>query len=133
AGLLVVPFFLWDPAAFLDIVLIKHLGRKEMFDSITLASGAHNLLGIDLPRRLLLGAAVLLIAWVTWKTPERIPAAALWMGTALLTFCLFHTQGYFNYFYLCQFLMLLGIADLIPEGEPMKSAEEAAPGRGARL
>jgi Glycosyltransferase family 87 len=133
AGLLVVPFFLWDPAAFLDIVLFKHLGRPAMFDSITLASGAHNLLGLDLPRPLLLGAAVLLIAWVTWKTPERIPAAALWMGAALLTFCLLHTQGYFNYFYLCQFLMLLGIADLIPEGEPMKPAEEAAPERGARL
>jgi hypothetical protein len=26
-----------------------------------------------------------------------------------LAFCLAHTQGYFNYFYLCAYLWLLGI------------------------
>jgi hypothetical protein len=112
AALPVVPFLLWDPSAFLDVVLFRHLQRPAMLDSITVYTGFHELLGVTLPRPLLLGIALVLIAWLSGKTPERSTAAALWVGAVLLVFCLFHTQGYFNYFYLCQFLLLLGLANL---------------------
>jgi hypothetical protein len=113
ALLLFVPFVLWDPKAFLDIVLFKHLRRPPMADSITIHSGFLNLLGVDLPRPLLLAVAGLLLGWLTWKTPAQVTAGALWMATALLTFCLFHTQGYFNYFYLCQYLVLIALPGLV--------------------
>jgi hypothetical protein len=112
AALPMVPFLVWDPAAFLDVVLFRHLRRPAMFDSITVATGCHQLLGIDPPRPLLLGIALLLIGWLSWKTPRQSTAAALWVGAVLLVFCLFHTQGYFNYFHLCEFLLLLGLANL---------------------
>ena len=112
ATLPIVPFLLWDPSAFLDVVLFKHLQRPAMLDSITVYTGVHQLLGVSLPRPPLLGAALVLIGWLTWKTPARSAASALWVGAVLLVFCLFHTQGYFNYFYLCQFLLLLGVASL---------------------
>jgi hypothetical protein len=123
ALLLFVPFLLWDAREFLHIVLFKHLGRGAKADSITIHSGCLNLLGVDLPRPLLLGVAVVLIAWVTWKTPQKVTAGALWMATPLLTFCLFHTQGYFNYFYLCQYLVLIALPGLVSEGEREFSAD----------
>jgi hypothetical protein len=115
ALLLFVPFLLWDAKEFLYVVLFKHLGRSPMADSITIHSGFLNLLGVDLPRPLLLAVAGILIGWVTWKTPEKVTAGALWMATALLTFCLFHTQGYFNYFYLCQYLVLIALPGLLAD------------------
>jgi hypothetical protein len=115
ALLLFVPFLVWDVKEFLYIVLLKHLGRPPMADSITVHSGFLNLLGVDLPRPLLLALAGLLVGWVTWKTPAKVTAGSLWMATALLTFCLFHTQGYFNYFYLCQYLILAALPSLAAE------------------
>jgi hypothetical protein len=44
------------------------------------------------------------------------------MATTLLTFCLFHTQGYFNYFYLCQYLILLAVPSLVAESAGEVSA-----------
>src|SRR5262249_1747199 len=99
AGLLFVPFLLWDAPAFVDVVLVKHLQRPVMPDSITLAAGLHNLCGLTLSWRERLGIAVAGIAWIAWRTPRNGVPPALWMGAALLVFCLCHTQGYFHYFY----------------------------------
>src|SRR5262249_24081471 len=112
ATLLFVPFVLWDAKAFVDVVLVKHLKRQPMFDSITLGAGLYNLSGLTLPQPLWLGMAVAGIAWIAWKAPRDGVTTALWMGAALLVFCLCHTQGYFNYFYLCEFLLLLGAGAL---------------------
>jgi hypothetical protein len=112
AALPIVPFLFWDPSEFLDVILFKHLQRPAMLDSITVYTGFHELLGVSLPRPLLLGVALVLIGWLSWKTPAQSAASALWVGTVLLVFCVFHTQGYFNYFYLCEFLLLLGVARL---------------------
>ena len=48
---------------------------------------------------------------VTWRTPSRGPSPAPWMGTSLLIFCLFFSQAFLNYFYLCQYLLLMGMTD----------------------
>jgi len=107
-----LPFFLWDPHAFLDVVVFKQLQRPIRDDSLTLQSGAINLAGYQLSQGLLWGVALLLIGWISWRAREPGTGAALWLGTTLLAFCFCHSQGYFNYFYLCQYLWLLGIAGL---------------------
>jgi hypothetical protein len=131
AALLFVPFYFWDAPAFLDVVLFSHLRRGEMLDSITLYTAAYRTFGVALPRPLLLGTAAALIAALSWRASETGTRAALGMGTALLTFCLFHTQGYFNYFYLCQYLILLGLAGGVVAPRATSAAPEeiaAAPG-----
>jgi hypothetical protein len=108
----ILPFFLWDSRAFLHVVLYGQLERPVMENGLTLANGAQLLLGLSLPRSVMTGLAVVVIGWLTWRTPAKGAGAGLWLGTALLTFCLLHTQAYFNYFYLCQYLLLLGMVGL---------------------
>jgi hypothetical protein len=112
SALTIMPFLLWSPHDFLDVVLFRHLDRPVSLTSITLTSAVHDLLGATLPRWLTWLAAALAVGGLTWRTPSAATAAGLWMGTALLVFCVLHTQGHFNYFYLCQYLWLLGIVGI---------------------
>jgi hypothetical protein len=117
AALVILPFFLWSPADFLNGVLYLHLAIGPDLDSLTLRSAAHHLLGLTIPGWFAAGATLGLISWVSWRAPVTRNGLGLWLGTVLLTFCLLFVKGYFNYFYLCSFLFLLGLAELAPEGE----------------
>jgi hypothetical protein len=117
-ALVIVPFFLWSPANFLNAVLYQHLAIAPDFDSLTLRSAAHHLLGVTIPGWLAGGLAFLLIGCVAWRTPMKVGAAGLWMGTTLLIFSLLYIKGYFNYFYLCSYLFMLGLTAITPEGSP---------------
>jgi hypothetical protein len=119
---LFLPFFLWGPDDFLSILLFKHLARPTQFESLTLLSAVHDLVGWQAPRWVILAPGLLLIGWIAWRTPRQGTIAALGMGTSLLVFCLCHTQGYFNYFYLCQYLWLLGIAGTLRPEAPFAGA-----------
>jgi hypothetical protein len=113
-----LPFLLWDAPAFLDRMLFWHARQPIRYDAITLQAAAGNLLGVVVPRPLLLAAAVVLIGWVTWRTPADGASPAAPMAAALLIFCLFHSQAFFNYFYLCQYLLFFGVIDwYAPSGE----------------
>jgi hypothetical protein len=112
-AVVLLPFFLWSPSAFLSIVLFKHLQGRVVLQTLTFHAALDDLLDLAVPRKLLLAAAGMLIAGITWRTPRTGAGAALWMGTALLVFCLCHQTGNFNYFYLCEYLLLLGVAGLV--------------------
>ncbi len=133
--LVVLPFFLWDTQAFLDRVVVYLFDRPVRLDGITIQAAAHNEFGVEVPKWLCGFLALLLIGLVTWRTPAQEPIrkrgqtplnaggltpfsdrlqgsfAAPWMATSLLIFCLFASQAFINYFYLCQYLMLLGLAE----------------------
>jgi glycosyl transferase family 87 len=116
--LVIIPFLLWSPASFLNAVLYQHLAIAPDFDSLTLRSAAHHLFGVTVPGWLAGGLAFLLIGCVAWRTPVKVGAAGLWMGTTLLIFALLYIKGYFNYFYLCSYLFMLGLTAIPPEGPP---------------
>jgi hypothetical protein len=117
AALVIAPFFLWSPADFLNGVLYLHLAIGPDLDSLTLRSAAYHLLGLTIPGWFAAGSTLGLISWVSWRAPVTRNGLGLWLATVLLTFCLLFVKGYFNYFYLCSFLFLLGLAELAPEGE----------------
>jgi hypothetical protein len=114
-GLVLGPFFLWNPRAFLDVVLYLHFERGVQPDGLTLHTAAADLWGKSVPSEALWAVAALVIAWITWQTPRGGVRSAFWAGTALLVFCLCHRQGYFNYYYLCCYLFLLGVVGLVVE------------------
>jgi hypothetical protein len=114
AALVSLPFFLWSPHDFLSVVLGKHLARPTQYGSITLTSAAVELFDREPPRAVMWAVAGVLIAAVAVRGPQRGAAVGLGMGTALAVFCLFHTQGYLNYFYLCEFCWLVGFVGLQP-------------------
>ncbi len=109
-----LPWFLADPALFLDVVLWKHLHRPAQYGSITLASFLHHEGNIEMPRQLGWGLALVMIGVIGFMTPRGSAASALGLGTALWAFCLLHTQGYPNYFYLTQYLWWLGFTASVP-------------------
>ena len=98
AALVIGPFFLWDPPSFLDVVIVKHLERPVRHESISLHAVLEQSLGYPVPRYLVLGLAGVLVAAITLRSPRRTITAAFWMGAALLTFCLFHSQGFLTTF-----------------------------------
>jgi hypothetical protein len=126
-----LPFFLWDPKEFLDVVVVQHMRRPNR-DSINFQSAINDAYSIAMSREVLLGFAALVIAWITWRTSRGGTACALWMATALLTFCLCHSQAFFNYFYLCEYLFLLGIAALVAE-ETLSANNTSKMGQLGRL
>jgi len=115
AAVIILPFLIWNPKAFLSVVVFMHLAQPRAFDSITLTSGLYHWTGIVVPRFWEIATGTTLIGWIIWKTPRQTPAAGLWMGTSLLLFCLCFTKCFFNYLFLCEYLLLLGIANLASE------------------
>lgn len=112
-GLVVMaPFMVWDLAAFVHVVYTSQAARPTMVDSSTVAAAFQVLWGITLPRPLLLGLLLLILGALAWTAPRGLPSA-LWTGASLLAFSLLHTQGYFNYFYFAQYLMILGVVALL--------------------
>jgi hypothetical protein len=110
-ALTVLPFYLWDREAFFDRVVRYHLGLEMRADALTVMAAAKHAFDVELPRWLLRVAALALVAVITWRTPSQGVSPAPWMAASLLVFCLFHNQAFPNYFYLCAYLMLLGLGD----------------------
>jgi hypothetical protein len=119
-----LPFYLAGPADFLAVVLTRHLERPVAYSSLTVLSGCRDLLGVELPRQAVLLAGCLAIGGVAWTTPRAATGTGLWLGTALFVFCLAHTQGFFNYYCLCQYLWLLGVAGLAAPAAPAAGSGE---------
>jgi uncharacterized membrane protein len=113
-AVVVLPFFLWNPTAFTDVVFHAHMSRPQRYDAITIQNAVADLIGIQIPPIALWATAAVSIAGLSWRAPPQPTAAALWAGTALLAFVLLHTQSFFNYFYLCGYLFLLGLVGLTP-------------------
>jgi hypothetical protein len=111
----VLPFLLWDARAFWTVTVAKHVDQPPLFLALTLTSGLHDLLRFDPPRYLMPLVALVLVGWVSWRTPRAGTEAALWLGTALLAACLCFVKAFFYYYFLCTYLLLLGAAALAAE------------------
>jgi hypothetical protein len=128
-GLVMLPFYLWSPHDFIDVVLKKHLGRPPQYHSITVASAFFHIGGVDAvpDRAWCWAAALILIGLISLRAPRNGAATALALGTALMVFSTFHTQGFPNYFYLVEYLWLLGALGLLPPAQLAPSAGETRP------
>ncbi len=128
ATLPVLPFVAWNARAFVDVVVRKHLERPMRDNALTVQAAVLAARGTPLPQWLLWSATLPVLAWISWRARcWRGVGLALCTGTALLTFCVFHTQAFFNYFYLCQYLFLLGLAGLM--GTPLGRVAGLGSGR----
>jgi hypothetical protein len=116
-ALLMLPFFLWGPADFLDVILYSHLKIPPDLQSLTLRSAMQRMFGLTPPSWALGLVSLSLIAIIAAKTRAAGTGSAMGIGTALLVFCLAYVKGYFNYFVLCEYLFLLGIVHLLVDGE----------------
>jgi hypothetical protein len=124
AGVLIVlPFYLWGPQSFYDRVVGYHLGLEMRSDALTVLAAAKNAFDVELPRSLARYVALALIGAIALRAPSRGVSPAPWMAASLLVFCLFHNQAFPNYFYLCAYLMLLGLGDwLVRDAAPDESS-----------
>jgi hypothetical protein len=129
AGLAVMlPWLIWSPHDFLDTVFWKHLDRPSQHEgAITIAAGCNNIFGFVPWCGVMWALAGVLVLLISARAPRHGAATALALGTSLFVFCLFHTQGFFNYFYLVQYLWLLGFVGLFPPAQSAKSELPATP------
>ncbi len=98
----------------MEIVVWKHLARPLQLQSITVGSFLADQFDIGMPRIVGWVFAVASLIAIGAVTPKRGAATALGIGSALMAFCVFHTQGFPNYFYLVQYLWLLGYVGALP-------------------
>lgn len=120
-------FLLWDARWFLDIILFNHMKMGPRLDSLTVSSLCFNEFGALPPSWLLWGLMLLACGLIAWKTPACPIAGAAGIGLSLLAFCLFNLQANFNYFYLCDYLLLLGIVGFSAAQPPPASARNSPP------
>lgn len=139
-----VPFVLWSPVDFWSIVVAGHLHRPVVYHALTLAALLRNAAGVTVPPLVLWALAAVALAGLAWRAPRFASPAAgepddqggaaapapwelcraapgeagpvLFVAAALLVFCLCHTQGFPNYYYLALFLLLFGLATADREG-----------------
>ena len=121
-----LPFLLWDAAAFLRSTVTYQMSLPPRDDGLTITTALFHLTGGRVERRWLQAFAIMVIAAIAVRIglcrrlpeeltrPSSIGKAALGTAAALLTFFLCHTQGFFNYFYLCQYLFLFAAVTLTP-------------------
>jgi hypothetical protein len=125
----VLPLLLLAPQAFFYRVVSYHLNLPLRMDGVTIRALLKHEFGVDAPGWLMASAAIAVIGLVTWRAPVKGPSPAPWMAASLLTFCLFHSQAFVNYYYLCQYLMLLGLGDwFVSEGSGTRLAGGTGPG-----
>ncbi len=112
AGMVVVlPFYLWGPTAFRECVVSYHLDLDVRENGVTLQAMSLNRFNWVLDRSQMACWAALLIGLIAWRTPTRGGSPAPWMAASLLVFCLFFSQAFLNYYYLCEYLLLLGLGE----------------------
>ncbi len=111
AAVVVLPFYLWDRRAFVERVIDFHVEHEVRHDGVTIQAAAKDRFKTELPRTPMTVAALLLIGLIAWRAPSEGMSPAPWMATGLIVFCLFYTQAFLNYFYLCAYLMLLGLGE----------------------
>jgi hypothetical protein len=117
AAAIILPFVLWGPTDFWQIVVAKHLARPVIPHALTLLALAKQGLGLDLPPVLGWSFALVMVGLITWRSPRQpAPGLGLWLGAALLAFVLGHKQGYFNYYVLAAYLLLWQAASSDTEG-----------------
>ncbi|HLW68032.1 MAG TPA: hypothetical protein VKS79_22130 [Gemmataceae bacterium] len=116
-----LPFFLWSPHDFMDIVVSQHLTKYPGYHSITIVSALKDLVGWHpSPVLFWLISGPLLLA-LSWRSRAEGAECALYVGSALFTYVLFSTVGFLNYFYLVQYLWLLGLVGLLTVRSEPKS------------
>jgi len=122
AALLSAPVILWDARAFWEIAVRAQVGRAVVTHALTIPAFLSNEFGWTLPRAVVWPALAVLVGLLGWRTPGagRGPGG-LYLAAALLAFNVL-VQGFPNYYYLAEFLLLLGVvqssADSVPAAGP---------------
>lgn len=118
AALIALPFFIWDPAAFIQNAILFQLKTAFRADSLTLAAYLFNEHSILLGKwwTLFVGFGM---SGMTFLLPPTHQRATFVFSLAIIFLSLFFlgTQGFCNYYYFACGLILMALALLIGEGE----------------
>ena len=104
------PFWVWDSHSFMNVVVWKQLDRAVDVNANTLFGAVRHWFGWSVSRDAALLLAAGLIVLLGRATPPTGVGVALWMGTSLLALLFCNSVAFFNYFYLVEYLLLLGAA-----------------------
>jgi len=105
-----LPFLLWDAGAFWQMVVTAHWHRPVATHALCLPALLHNEFGWSLPRWVVWPFVVVLLLALGRRAPEAGKGPGmLWLAASLLVFNVF-IQGFANYYYLAEYLLLLGVA-----------------------
>lgn len=109
AAALVAPFASWKPGAFAETVIARQM-REAPPGSLSVVGALLNL-GISVPGWPLWAARLMLLAFITLRTPADEPRTlGLGFAAATLVLLLLNNIAHFNHYYSAVYLVLLGIA-----------------------
>jgi uncharacterized membrane protein len=99
AACVTLPFFLWNPPAFFQAVVIRHLHKDFRLDCLSWSAWmvAHG--GAVVTNAVALPASLLVMALALWKLPCTSAAFAAALGVQFLVFFLFNNSAC-NYYYM---------------------------------
>ena len=109
AGLLMLPFLLWDPKAFWRGTVHFQISGPFRPDSLTVLSAVYLLTGTRLPSALGFIAAILMTWFVIRRPTKDLATAVLGEAAILLAFFAFNKVGDMNYYWLINAVLALAL------------------------
>jgi hypothetical protein len=110
AGLVTLPFVLWNPAAFWEDAVGLHLRNVFAPQGLTLWSFLSSTFGLTAPGPVVLACALVVPAFLVWRGPRG--GEDFWPAVAAFYFAFFFLNKYafINYYYLVGACLLIALA-----------------------
>jgi hypothetical protein len=100
AAAITLPFFLWNPAAFMRSVVLMQLRQPFRVDALSFPAIIARFTGVQIPAVFGLFVAGAVIFW-TWRVaPRTIAGFAVASALILIAFFVFNKQAFCNYYFL---------------------------------
>jgi hypothetical protein len=109
AAALALPFFFWNPAAFVRGVVTMQFQQPFRADALSLLAAVFDWRGVELSSAIGFVAAGLAAAAVVWRADGTLAAALLGTAVICFAFFLFNKQAFFNYYWLVEAQLALGV------------------------
>jgi hypothetical protein len=110
AAAVTFPFLLWDPAGFVNAVVLFQLRQPFRGDSLSLLHGVAQHSGIPTTSAVSLVAALGALGVSLWRAPRTLGGFLGSLGFTLLLFFGFAKQAFANYYFAVIGVMLSGVA-----------------------
>jgi len=133
AAAVTVPFFLWNPSAFVNSVVTLQFRQPFRRDALSFLA-AWTVIGLPQPSvTIAFGMAGLVSALAVWRLPRTAAGFSAALAATLLAFFAFNKQAFCNYYFFVIGALCVTLAACTGSPQEVQVAQVSSPAQGTRL